>query len=78
MGCCISIAEGRIGPSVSDIPEYEICKYKLYLDMKIREMPNYSTCLGKCSFLCAQKQPIKSSGEALPLKIVYDSFGDYL
>lgn len=49
--------------------------------MKIREMPNYSTCLGKCSFSCSQNQPIKSRGEALPhwkecgivLEISFDS-----
>lgn len=54
------MAEGRIGPTISDMPKGTTCKYQLHLDMKIREMPNYSTCLGRCSLPLTPKQPTES------------------
>lgn len=77
VGCCISIAEGRTGPSISDIPEQQICKYKLFRQENKRDA-QLVNLPGQMQFLCAQKQPIKSSGEVLPLKRVCDNSGDYL
>lgn len=77
-GSHTSIAEGTMGPSISDMPKEKICKYKLYLDIKWGRCPTIQPAWADAAFTHSEPANRKSEDWAAAQKTAGDSSRDSL